>query len=67
MVALGIGADAIQHSLGVVEGATENATVVTHCSRGRGIDVSDDWQAVTRYDLNLWIGHPLEGAAYLAR
>ncbi|MEZ5206997.1 MAG: hypothetical protein R2690_08450 [Acidimicrobiales bacterium] len=21
----------------------------------------------TRYDLNLWIGHPLEGAAYLPR
>jgi hypothetical protein len=23
--------------------------------------------SVARYDLNLWIGHPLEGAAYLPR
>ncbi len=43
VVALGIGADGTKHPLGVVEGATENATVVTDLLvglRDRGLDVT---------------------------
>jgi putative transposase len=43
VVALGIGADGTKHPLGVVEGATENATVVTDLLVGlreRGVDAS---------------------------
>lgn len=43
VVALGIGADGTKHPLGVVEGASENATVVTDLLvglRDRGLDVT---------------------------
>lgn len=43
VVALGIGADGTKHPLGVVEGSTENATVVTDLLvnlRERGLDVT---------------------------
>ena len=43
IVALGIGIDGTKHPLGVVEGSTENATVVTELFtnlRGRGLDVT---------------------------
>ncbi len=43
VVALGIGIDGIKHPLGVVEGSTENATVVTGLLAGlreRGLDVT---------------------------
>jgi transposase-like protein len=43
VVALGIGLDGIKHPLGVVEGSTENATVVTDLLvnlRDRGLDVT---------------------------
>jgi hypothetical protein len=30
-----------------------------------GVEGRDGW--VERYDLNLWIGHPFEGATYLPR
>jgi putative transposase len=43
VVALGIGIDGTKHPLGVVEGSTENATVVTDLLvnlRGRGLDVT---------------------------
>lgn len=43
VVALGIGADGTKHPLGVVEGSTENATVVTDLLTGlrdRGLDVT---------------------------
>jgi hypothetical protein len=31
------------------------------------LTTNDEDSALTRYDLKLWIGHPLEGAAYLPR
>lgn len=43
VVALGIGIDGTKHPLGVVEGSTENATVVTGLLAGlrdRGLDVT---------------------------
>ncbi len=43
VVALGIGLDGTKHPLGLVEGSTENATVVTELLtglRGRGLDVT---------------------------
>ena len=43
VVALGIGIDGVKHPLAVVEGSTENATVVTDLLvglRGRGLDVT---------------------------
>ncbi len=43
VVALGIGIDGVKHSLALVEGSTENATLVTDLLvdlRGRGLDVT---------------------------
>ncbi len=45
VVALGIGIDGTKHPLGLVEGSTENTTVVTDCSPTYG---AGDWTRPAR-------------------